>query len=79
MSSGLALAAVGDLVWVPDQTCGWKAMTPTSPSHVVTINGPSVALIKEVKPLIILVNVEGTQEALTVHHKDVYDIGDLYD
>jgi len=79
MSNGLAAGTVGDLVWVPDQTCGWKAMTSTSPSHVVTINGPSVALIKEIKPLTILVNIEGTQESLTVHPKDIYDIGDLYD
>ena len=79
MNSACPVPSVGDLVWVPDKTCAWKAMTARSPSQVVTINGPRVALIKETHPLTILVNIEGEQETVHVGRRDVYDLGDLYD
>ena len=66
-------ANVGDLVWIPDQTCGWGA------DSVIAIRGPSLGLIKEIQPLRILVNVEGAQTELAVLQTDIYDIGDLYD
>tara|TARA_R110000824_G_scaffold401131_1_gene610802 strand:- start:686 stop:895 length:210 start_codon:yes stop_codon:yes gene_type:complete len=69
----MSRAHVGDLVWVPDQTCGWGTDT------VIAIRGPSLGLIKETQPLIILVNVEGAQTELAVLQTDIYDIGDLYD
>ena len=63
---------VGDLVWVPDKTCGW------SPERTIEISGPTLGLIKDVAPLRILVNINGTQEELSVLRKHVYDMGDLY-
>lgn len=66
-------ATVGDLVWIPDRTCCWSAQ------KAVEISGPLLALIKGVKPLTVLVSLEGDQKELAVHRKDVYDIGDLYD
>lgn len=69
----MSKASVGDLVWVPDKTQVWGS------SKALEIEGPTLGLIKGVRPFKILVNVEGTQEELLVHRKDVYDIGDLYD
>ena len=65
--------AIGDLVWIPDRTSAWDSAKATE------IAGPRIGLIKGVSPLIILVNVKGSQEELAVHRKDIYEIGDLYD
>ena len=52
---------------------------PSRTQKAVEISGPLLALIKGVKPLTVLVSLEGDQKELAVHRKDVYDIGDLYD
>ena len=64
--------SVGDLVWVPDKTCGW------SHEKTVEISGPTLGLIKGISPLRILVNINGTQEELSVLKRHVYDMGELY-
>ena len=64
--------SVGDLVWVPDKTCGWSA------DKTVEIRGPTLGLIKDVAPFRILVNIDGAQQELSVLRKHVYDMGDLY-
>ena len=66
-------ATIGDLVWIPDRTSAWDA------AKALQISGPRLALIKALSPLTILVNVEGSQEELSVHTQDIYEIGDLYD
>tara|TARA_R110000824_G_scaffold11622_14_gene51000 strand:+ start:20030 stop:20239 length:210 start_codon:yes stop_codon:yes gene_type:complete len=63
---------VGDLVWVPDKTCAW------SHEKTIQISGPTLGLVKDVAPLRILVNVDGSQEELSVLKQHIYDMGDLY-